>query len=223
MKRWQGYAQAGPSSREIPSPGCRRCSRMRKATSLAALARAAGGPRAVREPGHVRNLRAREPGGPVAARPRGLRAGRLGNAKAVIPGCTARAVRSPRSTCLSCRTRARLRPWPAEAVEERRVSVRNTDSETRPGRGAGPGVSSGLDRVREVAVREKDARFTALLHHITLERLWKVFTELKRDAAPGADGLTWGGSTSRTCGLTWRICSGGCSRGSTGPSRCGGC
>jgi RNA-directed DNA polymerase len=52
-------------------------------------------------------------------------------------------------------------------------------------------VSSGLDRVREVAVREKDARFTALLHHITLERLWKVFTELKRDAAPGADGLTW--------------------------------
>ena len=34
--------------------------------------------------------------GPCAARPRGLRAGRLGNAKAVIPGCTARAVRSPR-------------------------------------------------------------------------------------------------------------------------------
>jgi len=52
-------------------------------------------------------------------------------------------------------------------------------------------VSSGLDRVREVAVREKDARFTALLHHITFERLWPVFTELKRDAAPGADGLTW--------------------------------
>ena len=52
-------------------------------------------------------------------------------------------------------------------------------------------MSSGLDRVREVAVREKDARFTALLHHITLERLWKVFTELKRDAAPGADGMTW--------------------------------
>ena len=69
--------------------------------------------------------------------------------------------------------------------------MRNTDSETRPGRGAGPGVSSGPDRVREVAVRDKDARFTALLHHITLERLWKVFTELKRDAAPGADGLTW--------------------------------
>ena len=58
----------------------------RKATSPAALARAAGGPRVVREPGHVRNLRAREPGGPVPARPRGLRAGRRGNAAAVIPG-----------------------------------------------------------------------------------------------------------------------------------------
>ena len=58
----------------------------RKATSLAALSRAARGPRAVWEPGHVRNLRAREPGGPVPARPRGLRAGRRGNAEAVIPG-----------------------------------------------------------------------------------------------------------------------------------------
>ena len=40
-------------------------------------------------PRHARNLRAREPGGPVAARARGLRAGRRGNAEAVIPGWTA--------------------------------------------------------------------------------------------------------------------------------------
>jgi hypothetical protein len=60
----------------------------RKATPLAALSRAAGGPRVVREPGHVRNLRVREPGGPVPARPRGRRAGRRGNAAAVIPGWT---------------------------------------------------------------------------------------------------------------------------------------
>jgi hypothetical protein len=60
----------------------------RKATSPAALSQAAGGPRVVKEPGHVRNLRAREPGGPVPARPRGLRAGRRGNAAAVIPGWT---------------------------------------------------------------------------------------------------------------------------------------
>src|SRR6266496_3836433 len=57
-----------------------------KATSLAALPRAAGGPRAVGEPWHVRNLHAREPGEPVPARPPDLRAGRSGNAEAVILG-----------------------------------------------------------------------------------------------------------------------------------------
>jgi hypothetical protein len=55
-----------------------------KATLLAALSRAASGPRAVLEPGHVRNLHAREPGEPVPARPADHRAGRSGNAKAVI-------------------------------------------------------------------------------------------------------------------------------------------
>ena len=57
-----------------------------KATPPLALARACGGPRAVGEPGHVRNLHAREPGEPVPARPPGQRAGRPGNAKAVILG-----------------------------------------------------------------------------------------------------------------------------------------
>jgi hypothetical protein len=58
----------------------------RKATLLAALSRAAGGPCAVWEPWHVRNLRAREPGGPVPARLPDQRAGRPGNAEAVILG-----------------------------------------------------------------------------------------------------------------------------------------
>jgi hypothetical protein len=57
-----------------------------KATLLAALARAVSGPRAVKEPGHVRNLQAREPGEPVPARLADHRAGRPGNAKAVILG-----------------------------------------------------------------------------------------------------------------------------------------
>ena len=68
--------------------------------------------------------------------------------------------------------------------------MRNTDRETRPGRGAGPGVSSGLDRVGSCCTGEGCA-VHRVLYHITLERLWKVFTELKRNAAPGADGLTW--------------------------------
>jgi RNA-directed DNA polymerase len=67
----------------------------------------------------------------------------------------------------------------------------NTAGETRPGRSAGPGVPSGLDRVREVAQRDKEARFTALLHHVSVHRLMLAFDALKKDAAPGVDGVTW--------------------------------
>ena len=79
----------------------------------------------------------------------------------------------------------------AEAGEERGPAVGNTAGETRPGRSAGPGVSSDLGRVRQVARRDKEARFTALLHHVSVVRLMRAFDGLKRDAAPGVDGVTW--------------------------------
>ena len=52
-----------------------------KATLPAALARVVGGPRGVKEPWHVRNLHAREPGDPMLARPVDHRAGRSGNTR----------------------------------------------------------------------------------------------------------------------------------------------
>jgi group II intron reverse transcriptase/maturase len=52
-------------------------------------------------------------------------------------------------------------------------------------------VSNALDRVREVARRDKDARFTALLHHVSLERLVLAYWDLSPKAAPGVDGVTW--------------------------------
>jgi hypothetical protein len=79
----------------------------------------------------------------------------------------------------------------AVAGEERERAKGNTGSETRPGRSAGLSVSSGLDRVRQVAVRDKGARFTALLHHVTLERLLLAYQDISPKAAPGADGVTW--------------------------------
>jgi RNA-directed DNA polymerase len=78
-----------------------------------------------------------------------------------------------------------------EAVEGRRLAEGNTDSSTRPGRSAGPGVPSGLDRVREVARRDKEARFTALLHHVDLARLWAAYVAINPKAAPGVDRVTW--------------------------------
>src|SRR5215469_14656177 len=79
----------------------------------------------------------------------------------------------------------------AEAGEGRGPAKGNTDGKTRPGRSAGSGVSSALDRVRQVAVRDKEARFTALLHHVTSERLRWAYWALSPKAAPGVDGVTW--------------------------------
>ena len=42
--------------------------------------------------------------------------------------------------------------------------------------------------MREVARRDKDARFTALLHHV---RLVLAYWALSPKAAPGVDGVTW--------------------------------
>jgi RNA-directed DNA polymerase len=57
-------------------------------------------------------------------------------------------------------------------------------------------VPVGLDRVRRVARSGKDVRFTALLHHVTVDRLRQEYRAISPDAAAGVDGVTW-----RDCGL----------------------
>jgi len=52
-------------------------------------------------------------------------------------------------------------------------------------------VSPGLDRVRSAARQRKKEKFTALLHHVTVDLLRDAFLALKRRAAPGVDGVTW--------------------------------
>jgi group II intron reverse transcriptase/maturase len=52
-------------------------------------------------------------------------------------------------------------------------------------------VSSDLDRVRRVARKDKDVRFTALLHHVTVDRLREAYRAIRPGAAPGVDGVTW--------------------------------
>ncbi len=79
----------------------------------------------------------------------------------------------------------------AEPVEERRPAKGNTGDPPRPGRRAGDDVPSGLDRVREAARKDRNARFTALMHHIDLALLWKSFVAIRPQASPGVDGVTW--------------------------------
>src|SRR5258708_12962117 len=52
-------------------------------------------------------------------------------------------------------------------------------------------VAQALERVRQAARQRKKERFTALLHHISIDCLRMAFFALKRDAASGVDGLTW--------------------------------
>lgn len=79
----------------------------------------------------------------------------------------------------------------AEVVEGRGLAEGNTDSKTRPGRRAGQDVPSALDRVRQAAGRDKQARFTALLHHVDVDRLRAAYRALNPRAAVGVDGVTW--------------------------------
>jgi RNA-directed DNA polymerase len=52
-------------------------------------------------------------------------------------------------------------------------------------------VSPGLYRVRQRAKEKKEAKFTALLHHVDVDLLRYAYQALKREAAAGVDGVTW--------------------------------
>ena len=48
-----------------------------------------------------------------------------------------------------------------------------------------------LDRIREAAERDKNLRFTSLMHHITEDLLRTAYITLNRSAAAGVDDVTW--------------------------------
>jgi group II intron reverse transcriptase/maturase len=79
----------------------------------------------------------------------------------------------------------------AEVVEERGLAKGNAASKTRPGLRAGMSAPSALDRVRQVAQNDREARFTALLHHVDVDRLRAAYGALNPRAATGVDGVTW--------------------------------
>jgi len=48
-----------------------------------------------------------------------------------------------------------------------------------------------LDRIREAAEKDKNLRFTSLMHHITEDLLRSAYITLNRIAAAGVDDVTW--------------------------------
>jgi RNA-directed DNA polymerase len=79
----------------------------------------------------------------------------------------------------------------AERAEQRAGTEGNTGQPRTQRTQRRASVSPGLDRVRNAARQRKKDKFTALLHHVTIDLLREAFLALKRRAAPGVDGLTW--------------------------------
>src|SRR6202049_3455683 len=79
----------------------------------------------------------------------------------------------------------------AEAGEGRAQTQENiVQSHMRPTQ-SGKHMSQGLRGVRQAAKGRKQERFTALLHHLSVELLRDSFYALQRQASPGVDGVTW--------------------------------
>ncbi len=82
-------------------------------------------------------------------------------------------------------------PPAAEWAEQRAGTEGNTGQPRTRRTQSRESVSQGLGRVRYAARWRKKEKFTALLHHVTVDLLRDAFLALKRQAAPGADGVTW--------------------------------
>ena len=80
---------------------------------------------------------------------------------------------------------------PAESVEERPLTKRNMEKPPTCRTQDREHVSMGLIGVRKNAIKEKNLRFTALLHHVTKDILLQSYHSIKKDAAPGIDRVTW--------------------------------
>jgi group II intron reverse transcriptase/maturase len=79
----------------------------------------------------------------------------------------------------------------AEPVERRAETKGNAGQQSTRRAQDRASVSQALDRIRHAARHRRKERFTTLFHHLGPEMLRTAFFALKREAAPGVDGLTW--------------------------------
>ncbi len=79
----------------------------------------------------------------------------------------------------------------AEVVEGRGRGKGNAGQQNARRTQCRASAPNALDRVREAARKDRKVRFTALLHHVTVERLRAAFEALSKHAAAGVDGVSW--------------------------------
>ena len=79
----------------------------------------------------------------------------------------------------------------AEPVEPRAGAEGNAGQQSTGRAQNRASVSQGLERIRQAARQRKKEKFTALLHHISIDLLERRSSNSKRTPQPGVDGLTW--------------------------------
>ena len=79
----------------------------------------------------------------------------------------------------------------AEPAEPRAETKGKTHQQSTHRTQSRANVTQALERIRKAAKERKKEKFTALLHHISIDQLEVAFLELQADAAAGVDGLTW--------------------------------
>ena len=79
----------------------------------------------------------------------------------------------------------------AEPAEPRAGTKGNADQQSTCRAQDRISVPQALERIRKVARERRKEKFTTLFHHINVDLLKAGFFELKKDAAPGVDRLTW--------------------------------
>jgi RNA-directed DNA polymerase len=101
------------------------------------------------------------------------------------------AVRPANKAEPSVAERSAAEPTAAEPVEPRAETKGNAGQQSTCRAQNRISVPQALERIRKVAKERKKERFTALFHHISTDLLEEAFYDLKENAAPGVDRLTW--------------------------------
>ena len=79
----------------------------------------------------------------------------------------------------------------AEPMERRTGPEGNPEGQSMRQTQDWESMSQATDRIRQFVKRDPRERLTTLLHHVTVDALRWAFFALKKNAAAGADGMTW--------------------------------
>src|SRR5271157_1363933 len=168
--------------------GGRRCQAMRKATGWESIPRDAHHPARSRTPdmpGNSMRENREAPAAPAVREAGGRRENAMSDESFM------HAAGESHDCVVPAKAPNKDRQRLAEGPEGRRSIEENT-GEGNPSRTQSREIGSrGLAGVREAAKRDKELRFTALLHHVTEGLLRDSFYALQRQAAPGVDRVTW--------------------------------